>query len=45
MGRAGKGKEVDGKLLIISGEGEANISKHVFSFYAEVFLCGFIIDE
>ena len=38
-------KEVDGKLFIISGEGERNISKHGFSFYAEVFLLGFVLGE
>ena len=45
LGRAGQGKEVDGKLFIISGEREPNISKHVFSFYVGVFLSDFIIGK
>ena len=45
LSKAGQGKEVDSKLFIISGEREPNISKHVFSFYAGVFLCDFIIGE
>ena len=45
LGRAGTGKEVDGKLFIISGEVERNISKHGCSFYADVFLCYLSIGE
>ena len=44
-GMTGTGKEVDGKLFIISGEVEDNISKHGCSFYAEVFSYNFIIGE
>ena len=32
------GQEVNGKLFIVSGEVEHNISKHGFSFYAVVLL-------
>ena len=39
------GKEIDGKLFIISSECERNISKYGCFFYDEVFLFGFVIGE